>query len=155
MTEYEVHLPEDRFSIVEFRQDDLPGIGVINSALVDFEPKVVFSWHLSIMVQFENLADNGMPAVEDRSLIEEWEDTISTALIGDVEHPNALLLGRITWNETREILYRVYDPEPINEFLQSLIEKEDYPRPFDFRIDPDQDWELAQWHLQAVRARDS
>jgi hypothetical protein len=53
MTDYRVILPEERFRVVTFRQDDLPGIGVINEALVPFEPKIVFAWHLSIMIDFE------------------------------------------------------------------------------------------------------
>ena len=58
-----------------------------------------------------------------------------------------MLLARITWNESREIVYRVYNPEPINDYLANLIETKSYARPFDYRIDHDPKWKLAQWHL--------
>ncbi len=48
MTEYRVVIPEERFCIVEFRQENLPGIAVIKEALGPFEPKSVFAWHLSV-----------------------------------------------------------------------------------------------------------
>ena len=43
MTAYRVIIPEERFRLVEFSQDDLPGIAAINQSLVDFEPKAVFA----------------------------------------------------------------------------------------------------------------
>ena len=92
MTEYRVDVPEDRFRIVEFRQENMPGIAVVNEALAPFEPKVVFAWHLSIMVQFEDLILNGMPSQSKRALVDPWGEDVDSALKGeDPEKPNAIL----------------------------------------------------------------
>lgn len=151
MEEYRVIIPEERHQLVSFRQEDLPGIGVINSALQGFEPKEVFSWHLSIMVEFEEMIANGLPSQTERDALEPWEDELDAEFKGaNQEKPNALFLARITWNKTRELIYRVFDPEPVNGFLQKLIDSNEHVRSFDYRIDPDPDWKLADWHLNTA-----
>ena len=72
--EFRVIIPEEEYQIIEFKQEDLPGIGVINLSLVRFEPKEVFSWHCSIMIEFENFIENGMPTNENVLKAEKFED---------------------------------------------------------------------------------
>lgn len=153
MTEYRVVFPEEQFQIVEFRQDDLPGVAVINQSLVAFEPKIVFAWHLSMMLHFEDLIQNGMPSRLERERVEPWEETIDQSFKGEhPEKPNALFLARITWNGTRELIYRIYDPEIVNQVLVRIIESKSQPRPFDYRMEHDPEWTQVKWHLDAVAA---
>ena len=67
----------------------------------------------------------------------------------------ALFLARITWNKTRELIYRVYEPEPCHQYLTRMINKKTSPRAFDYRIDNDPEWKLAEWHLNATKAEPS
>ena len=145
--DYVVTIPDERLSIVRFRQDGMPGIGAINAALVGFEPRVVFRWHLSIRVELEDLIENGMPSQSERDIVDPFGDSLDTLLKGSPTKPNALFLARITWNASRELIYRVYDPEEANHLLQHVIASQDYPREFDFRMDDDPEWKLAAWHL--------
>jgi hypothetical protein len=149
--EYHVLLPDESGCIVDFRQEGLPGIANIRSSLREFEPKIVFAWHLSLMLQLQDLVQNGMPSKPEQKVIDEFGDTLETAFIGDPEHPNALFLARITWNATRELVYRVCEPEPINRYLRDVIANDSPTRPFDYRIDHDPDWKLAEWHLNATK----
>jgi hypothetical protein len=154
MTDYRVLIPDERFSIVNFKQENLPGIAVINEALVMFEPKIVFAWHLSILLQFEGLILNGMPAQSDRDLVDPWGDIVDAAVKGEnPDKPNALFLARITWNATRELVYRVFDPEAVSQYLTSVIESKSYPRNFDYRMEDDPEWKLAEWHLSSAKAQ--
>ena len=149
MKEFRVIIPDENYQILEFIQEELPGIAVINKSLIDFEPKEVFSWHCSVMVHFNQLIENGMPDVTDRTKVEEFEDWLDDEIKGECkEKPNALFLGRITWNKTRELIWRIYEPKKTNEILNKLIETKDYELPFDYRIDPDNEWNLAKWHLE-------
>ena len=145
--EYRVVIPEERHTIVEFRQNELPGVATINSALVEFEPKVVFGWHLSIMIAAQELEDNNMPTPDEQKVLYKFEDEITPIIKAN---GNALFLGRVTNDGWREIIFRIYDPEPANEYLQGLISSKKHLRPFDYRIDPDENWEKAQWHIKAV-----
>lgn len=153
MTDYHVIIPKEDHQIIEFRQDGLLGIGVINKALCDFKPRVVFAWHLSLMIQFESLADNGMPSKGEQEVIDPFGNSLDSVFKGDdPDKPNALFLARITWNSTRELIYRVYEPEPPHQYLARLIHEKTSPREFDYRIDNDPDWKLAEWHLKATKA---
>ena len=55
MQEFRVIIPDEHYHVIEFIQEEMPGIAVINSNIKLFNPKEVFSWHCSIMVHFENL----------------------------------------------------------------------------------------------------
>lgn len=148
MTDYKVLIPDESYSVLNFKQDNFPGVAVVNNALREFEPKIVFAWHLSIMIDLDDLIDNGMPSKSEVEVIDNYGDYLDNEIKGpDKEKPNALFLARITWNKTRELIWRVYDPEISNSFLQEIITANSSPRQFDYRIDPDNNWELAKWHL--------
>lgn len=149
MKDYRVYIPDEHYTLLKFEQDNLPGIASINTGLKGFEPKVVFEWHLSIIIDFEELIENGMPSPKEQQVLETFEEELQALITGvNPEKPNALYLGRITWNATRQILWRVYNPELVNEELQKIIEQKSYPRRFDYRMESDKEWKLTEWHLQ-------
>jgi hypothetical protein len=152
MKEYKVIIPEEKYTIVEYKQENLPAIMVMNVSLLKFEPKEAFSWNLSILIQFNELNNNGMPAKEETDLIIPFEECIDVQLKGtDKNKPNSLFLARITWNGTRELIYRVYDPENVNNYLQKIIKNKNYPREFDFRMEYDEKWKLNEWFLELIK----
>ena len=105
------------------------------------------------MIKFQSLADNGMPPTKEREVVDPFGDSLDAIFKGDdPERPNALFLARITWNKTRELIYRVYQPEPCHQYLTRVINEKTSPRPFDYRIDNDPEWKLAAWHLRATKA---
>lgn len=148
MTKYNVIIPEEIHQVLEFNQKELPGIAVVNVALKDFVQKEVFSYHCSLVINFEDVIANGMPSQNERDVVDRFQDFLDEKIKGNPEKPNALFLARVTWNATRELIWRVFDPELTNEFLSGIIERKYYPREFDYKIDPDKDWELTKWYLR-------
>ncbi len=59
-------VPEEAYSLREFRQHDLPGFATINTALSGFEPKLAFSWHLSVLLQCVDLIENRLPSPDEQ-----------------------------------------------------------------------------------------
>ncbi|MFN3153077.1 DUF695 domain-containing protein [Bremerella sp.] len=150
MTAFRVIIPDDEWSLLEFTQNDLPGVAVVNTSLHGFEPKEVFAWHLSLMLNFEELIDNGMPSQLEREIVDPFCERLESEIRGkDKQKPNALFLARITWNGTRELIWRVFDPELPHFHLQEIINSTppEYPRTFDYQMDEDPEWKLAEWHL--------
>ena len=148
--EYQVVIPEEAFSLLEFEQEKNLGSAVINVALRGFEPKIVFGWHLSLVLELSDVDEDNMPTDAERDVIDEFGKTLDIAIIGDLEKPNAVFLGQVLWNGTLELIWRVFDPDKANDFLQSIVnEKGDRrPRPFDFRMEHDPEWKLCEWHLE-------
>ena len=142
-------IPEASWLVAKFRQEDLPGIAVINSALKEPAIRPVFRWHLSLMMHYKDLIQNGMPSQEERNLTEPFCDQAELEMSGDSTKPNALMLARITWNGTRELIWRVFDPKMANGLLQQYLKPNAHPRPIDYRMDDDPSWKLAAWHLNA------
>lgn len=152
MPEMRVIVPDEHYQIVNFQQDEMPGVAVLNRALIEFEPKIVFRWHLSVWLELTDLTDNGMPSQAQRDLVDPFGDLLDGLLKGPVhDKPNALFLGRITWNASRELIYRVFDPEPANASIQSIIGGAEHPCEFNFRMEDDPEWSLADWHLRVAR----
>ncbi len=147
---YEIVIADERLTIVDFIQDKMPGAAVINRELRGWEPKTVFAWHLSLMFQCRDLAANGMPSRAEKRLLDQYGDSLDHLFKGDVKKPNALFLARITWNASRELVYRVYEPDPIHKELTRIIEEKSSPRPFDYRMNDDPEWKLANWHLNTA-----
>ncbi len=149
--EYQVVIPEESFALLEFEQDGSMGSAVINIGLRGFEPKIVFGWHLSIMIELKDVDEDRMPTNAERDVIDEFGKALDMAIIGDdTEKPNAVFLGQILWNGALELIWRVFDPDQVNDFLQSIVNEkgERRPRPFDFRMEHDPEWELCKWHLE-------
>jgi hypothetical protein len=151
MQVFRVLIPEENYTIITFNRENLPAIMVINSSLLQFEPKEVFDWHLSLIIDFETEIENGMPAQSETDVTLPFEKYIDTQLKGEEDKPNALFFGRITWNGTRELIYKICNPEIANETLQKIIDDKTYPREFDYVMKFDKNWELHKKHLEAVK----
>ena len=143
--EYRVVIPDEVFAVLEWQDEGLRAICAVNQSLANFEPKIVFAWHLSIIVEFAHLAENGMPTSDERELVRQIGKGFDENLKAD---GNALFLARITWNGTQQFLYRVYDPEAANAFLMDIVDNNKEVRPFDFKMEHDEEWKLAKWFLQ-------
>jgi len=150
MTEYKVIIPEEEHSVFKFRQDDLPGVATVNSALDGFEPRIVFSWHLSILIDYKDHIDNKLPSRDERKLLYEFEGKIDKLVKTE---GNALFLARVTHGGQIELVWRIYEPKKANIVLQEIVNKKDHPRPFDYRIDPDEKWKKAEWFLKNSRPK--
>lgn len=144
--EKRVIIPEESFEMIDFEQEGLPGIAVVNEALADFEHKDVFVWNCSIMIDMEEADEDGLPSDDEMDVLRQFEGFLDVNIKGeDREKPNALFVGRILWDSTYELIWKVYEPDVVNDFLKAVIENEDYPREFDFQIEEDEDWEITAW----------
>jgi hypothetical protein len=149
--EFKVIIPQENYSIVEFKRDNLPAIAVINTAIKDFEPKIIFGWHLSIILDFNEMVENGMPSKQEQAIVDSFGDKLNALIKGeDKTKPNALFVGRITWNKTRQFIWRVHNPEIANNTLKQIIDSKDYPRHFDYRMQSDQTWDFAKGYFKGL-----
>lgn len=144
MKAYSIVIPEDKFDVVSYRNKGLPAIAILNTPVMDFNPKEVFPYFLAVTVKYQP-SGNGMPAASELKKIEAFEDEINPKLKDDPSHPNVLFLGRITWNGARDLFYRVYDADKAHEYLQTLIKQEDYPVYFDYLMQEDKKWKAAKF----------
>ena len=120
---------------------------MLNSGLRDFEHRSIFGWHLSVIIDFDELVDNGMPSEEEREIVDPFCDQLEADIKAG---GNALFLVRETWNGTRRLVWRVYDPEIAHQHLQYIVDHHRHPRPFDWRMSQDIEWQQAQWYFSQL-----
>jgi hypothetical protein len=97
MATQRVIIPDELFGVLEWDEEGLPAICAVNQTIANFEPKAVFGWHLSIIVELSEVAGNGMPTAEEKEVV----DALGTLLNAKIKADgNALFLARITWNRT-------------------------------------------------------
>lgn len=89
-----------------------------------------------------------MPTNDEIQALNRVEDDISSALQRD---ENALFLARITCRATRELLYRIHDPKVANESLQQLISADSQLREWEYQMEKDESWQLAEPELSLLR----
>jgi hypothetical protein len=137
--------PEEAHTLIEFRQRNLPGFAIVNAALKDFEPKAVFSWHLSVLIVYDDKVGDQLPSPNEQDLLYAFEDRLDLAF---KQNGDALFLARVTHDGRREIIWRTRNPEAADSVLRDMIREKSYPSGFDYRIDRDLKWEKAKWYLQ-------
>ena len=145
-----IKIPKESFTVITHEDSISPMVAIINKSIKDFEPKEVFGWHCSVLIKCKDIINKGMPSSEEQKVLDKFEDKLSKLIIGRGT-ANAIYLGRITWNGTREIIYLVNNPEKAATKLQALIDKKKYPREFDFSIEPDYNWDKIKWCFDAIK----
>lgn len=144
-----VAIPEEVFSVVEcMSEDNKPAVAVVNTSLRDFKDRDVFGWTCSLTIEYKDLANNGMPSQEEYNLVVNWVTQLDSVIKGDPEHPNALFLARETFDGMMDVYWQVYDPEPVHQYLQSIIQGGKYPREMEYKIEQDVKWKKVEWFLQ-------
>jgi hypothetical protein len=149
MTAYKLSIPEEKHSLFEFRQRNLPGFATVNSALKEFEPKTFFSWHLSVLIRYDDIVRNRLPSDDEQKILYVFGDKLDSLI---KVRGNALFLARVTHDGHREIIWRVHNPDAADSILKDLLRVKDYPREFDYRMDEDPNWEKAQWYLKKAES---
>lgn len=146
--EYQVLIPKDEYAVYTFKdKEGMPAVAMVNIGLRGFDKKEVFGWYCSMIVDFEELAENGMPTSEESTLVFDWLEEVHIGLMGDVDHPNALFVGRMSHDGSVHAVWQVNNPKQAHKYLQGLVDSKKYPRQFEFVIEPDEEWKNADFYL--------
>ena len=147
----DILIPEEQLAVVSSTYEGLPAIIVVNTALRTFKDKDMFGWTCSLIMDYDSLGENGMPTSDESQLVIDYLDDLSKRIIGDVVHPNALFLARLSHNGTCRVFWQVNNPKPVDELLKGIINDKTYPRGFDYRIEYDEKWDGVSWFLQEFK----
>ncbi len=138
----------ERYLLLDGKKDDLPAVIVVDREAFTPERRG-HGWHLSVMMDCQELADQGMPTREEYLVLDREGDRVE-ALVCATDR--GFLMARVTWNGTRQLMFRVSDPEPVAKALSDEIAQNKNERPWDFRMWEDADWKEAEWYANAIQA---
>ena len=142
-----IEVPAPYYTLIETTKGSDPAIVVVNSALRTFAARKDFSWHLKITVDCQMLGANGMPTAEESEVLVQLEEEITRLL---AINENSIFLARITCRRSCDLKYRVRDPAPANDALEKLASITPATREWEYRIEQDVDWNLANLELSLL-----
>ena len=146
--EVKLSIPKDEYVVYKLQDEEgMPAVAMVNVGLRGFEHKESFGWYCALFLDFEELAENGMPTSAESTLVFDWIEEVHVGLMGDVDHPNALFVGRMTNQGTVHAVWQVNNPEQAHKYVQGLVDAKKYPRKFEFYLDPDEEWIKAHRYL--------
>ena len=140
-------IPEPFFTLINTSIGDDPAVVVVNSALRTFKDREDFPWHLRVSIECKLRGANGMQTNKESEALQQLEDSIEAPLKTD---QNAIFLARITARSERVLLYRIHDPDAANDALQSLVSTASPLREWDYQMEYDIGWDLAQPELHLL-----
>ncbi len=143
-----VWFPDESFISIDYTYEGHPAFAIINESLRQFEFKDVFGWNLSIIIDLIDVDENGIPSSEEVQVIQDFCEYLEKLFNAGWEKPNALFLSREHCNGESHVIWRVYDAEKVEAVLQKIIESKQHPREFDYEMEYDENWKLAEWYLQ-------
>ena len=88
-----------------------------------------------------------MPTAEESEVLVQLEEEITRLL---AINENSIFLARITCRRSRDLKYRVRDPAPANDALEKLASITPATREWEYRIEQDVDWNLANLELSLL-----
>lgn len=141
-----VEVPEPHLTLFDSQRDGMPEVIVVNDALLSFQHAELFSWHLRIRLEVQDIAENGMPSPAESKLLFDIGDAIEDVVLNGRTQfgaKNALFLARSTWHEVRELLFQVHDPEITHSTLQHLLGSKGWERQWEYRMEDDPQWKEA------------
>lgn len=141
-------VPRESLLVIQAVTDGFPDIWIVNRALDGFASRAELPWHLSVIIEMAEPTAVGMPTPAEQEVLGALGEDLRQRLQAI---DNAAFLASITWNGTRQLVFRVRDPERANAFLTTLVDDPSPVRQLDYRMEEDPTWVLAAPHLQHVR----
>lgn len=148
-----IRFPKDEFMVASTSIDGLPAVVVVNSAMNKFKARDVFGWYLSLIIDYNELSENGMPTPEESQFVMDYFETLDAGIRGDVNRPNAVFIARETHNGKLHAIWQVNNPELANQYLQGIINGESYPREMEFIMEYDATWKESDIYLELARRK--
>ncbi|MDV6170080.1 DUF695 domain-containing protein [Flavobacterium sp. DG1-102-2] len=130
----------DTYILYEYKHDDYPIIGVINTDLLQWEAKAAYPWILKISIAYDGLANNGMPNQMVSALVDSSEEKFTEQL---KEKNNTLNLGRETGCNTRDIFFACKEFRKSSLIVDSLINQQTRFK-IDYMIYKDKYWQTFE-----------
>lgn len=97
-----------------------PLIAIMNSTLLKWDSKASHPWIISININYDGDANNGMPDDATQQLLNEFEEDILKDLR---DHEGYLNIGRQTADNSREIYFACKDFRKPSKILSDLIKQ--------------------------------
>lgn len=141
-------IPKASIVALQGVSDGFPEWRFVNQALDALRVTGDFPWHLSLILEMAETIPVGLPTKAESAFLRTFADELAMRLEAN---ENGVHLASITWNGTRQYVFRLRDPKPAHAYLSALAAEPSAPRPFEYRIEQDPTWRFAEQYLRPGR----
>ncbi|OOG18505.1 DUF695 domain-containing protein [Sphingobacterium sp. CZ-UAM] len=118
-------------------QNDLPILAIINTSLLDWNGKASHPWIVTLRINYNGTATNGMPDQLTYDLMDKFEDDLMSSLPQDIGHLN---IGRETADNIREVYLACTEFRKSSQTIDQLIGEYQNKLDIDYAIYKDKYW---------------
>jgi hypothetical protein len=139
---------QESFSVVESTLNGNPVIGSFNMANIDFNPKNMYPWCLTISIALDqnNLYPNKLPLPGETKIANDEQDQ----LVSQIEKlAKVKYVGHLFNDSFLDIYIYLDSPKRVHEFLQIEKDKENLIRGMAYEIKEDPGWAIVHGFLTA------
>lgn len=133
--------PPTSWTQIHAEAEGLPDLAIVNQGLDAMRPREAAAWQLSIVIEMKDVIVAGLPSDAEQQVLVTLREQIESLVLAN---DNGAVLASRTWNGTRQNVYRLRDPEPAQAALGKFIAEGDTLRAFEYRIDHDPTWHMAE-----------
>ena len=112
-------------------------MAIINTTLLDWDGKASHPWIVTLKINYDGTATNGMPDQETYDLMDKFEEELMNNLPDDIGFLN---IGRETADSLREIYLACKEFRKISMTIDQLIEQYKEKLQIDYSIYKDKYW---------------
>lgn len=134
------------FVLVQTQRESGCAVIVLNRQLMTLDHHQ-FPWQLTVTFDLHRMAQSQRTGAEKVDRLERLGEALSEGLTHD---GNALFAGRVTWNGSRQLIFRLKDPDPAEKFLGMTRQASRWEDSFGYLLEPDPEWSAAQEFLQIL-----
>jgi hypothetical protein len=74
------------------------------------------------MFDLQEVNEEKLPTDKENKVLDRIEDEYNDLTVGaNKKKPNGLFLARISWNETTELIWRIYEHEKVHDRLSDVL----------------------------------
>ena len=133
--------PPTSWTEIHAEAEGFPDLAIVNQGLDAMRPREAAAWHLSIVIEMKDVIVAGLPSAEEQQTLVALREQLESLVLAN---NNGAVLASRTWNGTRQYIYRLRDPEPAHTALGTFIAQGDTLRAFEYCIEHDPTWRLAE-----------
>ncbi|NQX97865.1 MAG: DUF695 domain-containing protein [Flavobacteriales bacterium] len=134
-----VQLEEENLYKMSMERNGAEGFVVVNDSLNHFKYKNIFPWNLSIRLNFIETGDDLLPTEDEMYEINQYRFYLE-GLFNNEEKPNVLFVGIVCIDDECDLIWRVNDPEKVDEILKIEVKIEPPKFEFGYRMTDDIEW---------------
>jgi len=132
--------PKSQYLTFIINRDDVqtPIVGSLDVAYRDYPFQAEVPWLINLTVRVQEDNDSEYPTPEEQKAINLFEDILSEKFRSLAR---THWVGRLTYDNVRDLMWHIDNPEPIHTYLQEIIDREDHPCTFEYEILKNPKWE--------------